>query len=92
MGFYSVNPDRTALLFFDMLKAYYTDLDDAAKARTAPVVANCSLLNSVARAAGIPVVYTQADHRADGLDSAGLQDSRFELGRGMTVVIGAPGP
>ena len=71
MGFYNVNPDKTALLFFDMLKAYYTDLDDAAKLRTAPVVANCALLNSAARAVGIPVVYTQADHRADGLDSAG---------------------
>lgn len=59
-----VDPERTALVVFDMLEAYRTAIEEAGS--LPPTVD----LLAAARAAGVPVFYARADHRADGADFA----------------------
>jgi nicotinamidase-related amidase len=65
-----VNPKATALLFFDLLNAYYHGADDETQRRKKPMVANCVQIMVAARRAAIPVFYANADHRADGREAA----------------------
>jgi nicotinamidase-related amidase len=64
-----LDPVRTALLLFDFLRGY-TERDAESRARYAPVVANATAVLAAARAAGVKVFYTRADHRADRATSA----------------------
>ena len=48
-------------------------------------------LLAAARAQAVPVIYTTADHRADGLDYGRDRDKNFRTGE-PTSVIGAKGP
>jgi nicotinamidase-related amidase len=61
-----LDPARTCLLLFDFLVGHVSK--DAA--RFTPVIANAARILSAARAAGAPVAYARADHRADRAASA----------------------
>jgi nicotinamidase-related amidase len=62
-----LDPARTAVVVFDMLEAYRAAIEEAG---TVPPVQR--LLAGV-RAAGVPVFWARADHRADGADFARTQ-------------------
>jgi nicotinamidase-related amidase len=58
------DPARTGLVVFDMLEAYRSRIEEAGSiAPTRKLIAGC-------RAAGVPIFYARADHRADGADFA----------------------
>ncbi len=67
----TVDPGKTALLFFDMLNAYFRGASEENQRKMEPVVANCVKIRAAASEFGIPVFYAKADHRADGLDAGG---------------------
>ena len=64
-----LEPARTALLLFDLLKGH-VNADELSRKRFAPVIDNAAALLAAARAAGAMVVYANADHRADRATSA----------------------
>ncbi len=64
-----LEPARTALVLFDLLKGH-VNRDEHSRRRFAPVVENAAALLAAARAAGVVVVYANADHRADRATSA----------------------
>ncbi len=70
MPFSTIDPKKTGLLFFDMLNVYYRNVENEVKRKSLEAVAaNAVLLRDAARAAGIPIFYAKADHRADGSDT-----------------------
>jgi ureidoacrylate peracid hydrolase len=64
-----LDPAHTALVLFDLLKGH-VQRDEESRKRFAPVVENAAALLAAARAAGVTVVYANADHRADRATSA----------------------
>jgi nicotinamidase-related amidase len=72
MPYAIIDPQKTALMFFDTLNAYYKGPDQNAPRTVPPVVGNYQRIAAGARAAGIPVFYAKADHRPDGADVARL--------------------
>lgn len=66
-----LDPARTALLVFDMLKGHIKKNPDT-QARYAPVIDNTVRLLATARAAGMMVIYATAHHRPDNSTSASL--------------------
>ena len=80
MPYNTVDPKKTALLFFDMLNAYFRGSSEENQRKMEPMVANCVRVRAAAKEAGIPVFYAKADHRPDGLDSAHLySDTDYAL-------------
>mgnify|MGYP002856034214 CR=1 FL=1 len=72
MSYNALDPERTAILFFDMLNAYHSDDE--------PVVQNCVRLRTAADAAGITVCFAMANHRPDGTDAALLySDTNYAM-------------
>jgi nicotinamidase-related amidase len=71
---YPLVPARTALLFFDCLKGYLRPEDPAARAAidASGVIPAMQRIERACRAAGIPIFYTQVDHRPDLGDVAPL--------------------
>ncbi|MEE8517605.1 MAG: cysteine hydrolase [Dehalococcoidia bacterium] len=68
----SLDPNKTAVLFFDMLNAYHGNDE--------PVVQNCARLRDAADEAGIPVFFAMANHRPDGSDAALLySDTNYQM-------------
>ena len=65
----TLQPDRTALLVFDLLHGH-VNKDPATRARFEPVIAKARLLLDAMREAGCMVAYAHADHRADRATSA----------------------
>jgi nicotinamidase-related amidase len=66
-----LDPRRTALVFFDMLKGYHYDREGRALLPTdRPLVDACVRIMDVARQLGMPVCYAAADHRADRKDAS----------------------
>lgn len=66
-----LDPQRTAVVFFDTLKAY--DYDVELKGVTAEArfqVESLASLADMARGLDIPIFYARADHRPDGKDMA----------------------
>ena len=59
-----LNPARTAVVVFDMLEAYRPAIEQAGS------VPPVQRLLAGARAAGSPIFWARADHRADGIDLA----------------------
>ena len=66
-----LDPQKTALVFFDMLNAYVHTSKEQERI-TKPFVDNCQKVLSAARSVNVPVYYARADHRHDGKDSANL--------------------
>lgn len=63
-------PNRSALLFFDMLNGHVKKNDPATKARYEPVIAAATKVLQSARAHRMMVAYAAANHRADNATSA----------------------
>lgn len=77
-----IEPTRTALIFFDMLNCYVHPPDPERERRILATgyVDRCVEIGRAARAAGIPVFYTNGAHRPDGKDYAPtLVDANMEL-------------
>ena len=88
----ALDPRRTALVFFDMLKRYDYAPDLVSLLPEArPQVEACARLMRGARAAGVPVFYACGDHRPDGRDLA-TAISDDELARGVTPGAARRGP
>jgi nicotinamidase-related amidase len=67
----SLDPRRTALVFFDMLKGYHYDREGRALLpEDKPLADACVRIRNVAREYGIPVFYAAADHRPDHKDAS----------------------
>lgn len=64
------DPEKTALLFFDILNGYYHSGDSTATARMKPWVDNAIRLMKAGREAGIPIFFAKGNHRADNATSA----------------------
>ena len=76
----TVYPRNTALLFFDMLNAYFRGSSEENQRKMEPVVANCVKVRAAASEVGIPVFFAKADHRPDGSDSAHIySDTGYNL-------------
>jgi nicotinamidase-related amidase len=72
MSYLAIQPEKTAVLFFDMLNAYHSS-DEL-------VVQNCAKLRAAADAAGMAVAFAMANHRPDGADAAMLySDSNYAM-------------
>ena len=81
MPFNDLDPQRTGLILFDFLNAYFRGANEESQRRMEPVVANCVRLRAAADQMAIPVFYPKADHRLDGRDAALLYsdtDMRLE--------------
>ena len=65
----SLDPRRTALLFFDMLNGHVKK-DEAVRERYRPVIAAAVKLLEAARTHDVMVAYACANHRADNAPSA----------------------
>jgi len=70
MAIDTLDPARTALLFFDMLNGHIKKDDPKTDARYKPVIAAAVRLLDEARQHGMMVAYAAANHRADNLTSA----------------------
>ena len=78
----NLNPERTALLFFDMLNGHIKKDDPATKERYRPVVAAASTLLRAARERQMMIAYAAANHRPDNATSAHtLRDTDASLQR-----------
>lgn len=63
-----IDPRRTALIAYDVCRRALTPSDPARRAQMRPVLDAWVRLISIAREAGLPVVYTTPVSRADGAD------------------------
>jgi ureidoacrylate peracid hydrolase len=68
----TLDPQRTAILFFDMLNGHVKKDDPETRERYRPVVAAAAKLMQGARAHNVMVAYAHANHRADNATSAHL--------------------
>jgi nicotinamidase-related amidase len=77
-----IDPSRTALILFDFLNCYVHPSDPEKERRILATgyVDRAKEMVTAARAAGMPVFYTNGAHRADGLDyGRTLVDANMEL-------------
>jgi nicotinamidase-related amidase len=77
-----IDPSRSALIYFDMLNCYVypPDPERARYIQETGVIGQCQEIGRAARAAGMPIFYTNGAHRADGRDdSPGLIDAGYDL-------------
>ena len=63
-----LDPHRTALIAYDVIRRGLTPADPARRAAIRPVLDAWVRLIALARAAGVPVIYTTPVSRADGAD------------------------
>ena len=67
----TLDPRRTALVFFDMLKGYHYDREGRAiLPEDRPLADACARMMRAAREIGVPVCYAAADHRPDRKDAS----------------------
>ena len=64
MSYNTLDPNKTALLFFDMLNVYFRGSSEENQRKMEPIVANCVKVREVAMELGIPSFYAKADHPA----------------------------
>lgn len=69
MPYNTIEPEKTGLLFFDMLKGGFDRSDPSFQATKASIVENCVRIRKAADDHGIPVFFARADHRPDGEDA-----------------------
>jgi nicotinamidase-related amidase len=79
---FPIDPRRTALILFDCLNIYLHPEDETARAsiQASGVIGRLQLIERACRARGVPIVYTQADHRPDGRDFVPLVVDRWMTG------------
>jgi nicotinamidase-related amidase len=66
-----LDPSKTALVFFDMLKGYHYDKQGTALLpEDRPLAEACQRMANAARQMGVPVFYAAADHRPDRKDAS----------------------
>lgn len=65
-----INPQRTALLFFDLLNGHVKDTEGVIKPRYQPVIHSAQQLLHSARDHKMMIAYAHANHRADNATSA----------------------
>src|SRR5262249_54788298 len=70
---------RTALIAYDVCRRALTPSDPARRAATRPVLDAWVEMIAVARAAGVPVIYTTPVSRADGADVVMDERAAMEL-------------
>ena len=76
----TLDPKKTAVLFFDMLNAYFRGSSEENQIKMEPIVAAAVKVREAAAMLDIPSFYAKADHRADGLDSAHIySDTDYSL-------------
>lgn len=63
-----LDPQRTALIAYDVCRRALTPADPARRGAMRPVLDSWVRMVAVARAAGVPVIYTTPVSRADGAD------------------------
>jgi maleamate amidohydrolase len=63
-----IDPHRAALIAYDVCKRALTPSDPARLIAMRPVLASWARMIAIARAAGVPVIYTTPVSRADGAD------------------------
>jgi ureidoacrylate peracid hydrolase len=80
---FPIDPRRAALILFDCLNIYLHPEDEAARAsiQASDVIGRLQRIEQACRARRVPIVYTQADHRADGRDFAPLVVDRWMTGQ-----------
>lgn len=66
----SINPAKTAILFFDFLNGHVKKDDPATRERYAPVIAEAQKLLQWGRSHNLMVAYAHANHRADNATTA----------------------
>jgi ureidoacrylate peracid hydrolase len=71
MSYDRLDPNATALVFFDLLNKYVRP-DESRERELMPTIERCVALRAAARTVGMPVFCIKPDHRADGRDSAKL--------------------
>src|SRR5438270_10079400 len=91
----TLDPRRTALVFFDMLKGYHYDKDGKALLpEDRPLADACARIMNTARELGMPVFYAAADHRPDRKDASPVITD-LELRRpdppSASQTVGGPG-
>jgi ureidoacrylate peracid hydrolase len=91
----TLDPRRTALVFFDMLKGYHYDKEGKALLpEDRPLADACARIMDAARDLGMPVVYAAADHRPDHKDASPVITD-LELRRpdppSASQAVGGPG-
>lgn len=75
-----LDPQRTALLFFDMLNGHVKKDDPATQERYRPVIAAGTRLLQTARKHHMMVAYAMANHRADNATTAHtIRDADFGM-------------
>jgi len=77
-----IDPQRTALILFDFLNCYVYPPDEERRwhVEATGVVERAQAMTAAARAAGMPIFYTNGAHRADSSDdSPGLTDAGYDL-------------
>jgi nicotinamidase-related amidase len=80
MPYNTLDPQKTAVLFFDMLNAYFRGASEENQRKMEPIVANAVKVREAAAEHGIPCFYAKADHRPDGLDSVHIySDTDYTL-------------
>lgn len=80
MPYNTLDPQKTAVLFFDMLNAYFRGTSEENQRKMEPIVAAAATVRDEAAKHGIPCFFAKADHRPDGLDSAHLlSDTDYSL-------------
>jgi nicotinamidase-related amidase len=80
MAIDTLDPQRTALLFFDMLNGHIKKNDPATQARYQPVIAAAARLLQAARAQRMMIAYASANHRADNATTAHtIRDADFGM-------------
>lgn len=72
MSHETLDPQKTAVLFFDMLNGHVKKDDPKTRERYKPVIAAATELLQGARAHNVMVAYAHANHRADNATSAHL--------------------
>lgn len=72
MSVNTVNPGKTALLFFDFLNGHVKKNDPKNTERYAPVIKEAQKLLAWARSHDMMIVYAHANHRADNATTAQL--------------------
>ncbi|HTE84281.1 MAG TPA: cysteine hydrolase [Dehalococcoidia bacterium] len=74
MAEFPIVPDKTGMLFFDVLNVYLHPAEPEAQVRVAAsgILPRLTRLGRICRLGGIAVFYAQADHRTDHRDFAAL--------------------